>query len=439
MMNLWNRKWNRWTRLLYQKRMGRLVSGVSIEILDLVTDLIGLADRNGRVLYFNRAAREKLGIRDLDELKRLTISDMHPPDCAGHIHNKAIPSAISAGFWSGETILLTRHGRPLPVEIIIIPHRNRLGRIRSFMAVMRDKTGPLNDSRKPSLAHTVLDHIDEGIIVTDSELRILYANRTFCRLTGYSRDELIGATPGKFRTGWHTPDFYEEMWESIRKNGFWRGEVWDKRKNDSLVLLDLSITPVRDAAGETTHYIGKFQDATARRELENRIHAMERHDPLTGLPNRTLLLDRLNQAIRYLKQDNGKMAVMAVDIDDLMSVNDRFGFRGGDRLLVQVSRRLRQCLRASDTVARFDSDEMVLILPGIRSREDSVLLADRIMRSITGPYRIDRDEIRISCSIGISLYPDDAEDPDILIRQADSAMKAAKREGRNRIRFFHEI
>jgi len=286
------------------------------------------------------------------------------------------------------------------------------------------------------LATKVFESIEEGIMVTNFKQEIVFVNPAFTALTGYSLDDVVGESPKLLSSGLHKQEFYFSMWAAIRETGSWQGEIWNKKKDGEFYLEELSITQVKDTDGEVTHYVGIFKDITLRKELEAKIRYQAHHDILTGLPNRILFQDRLFQAIRAAERDPRQIGIMFVDLDRFKRINDNLGHHIGDKLLKQASDRMKQSLRASDTIARIGGDELVVLLPEVASREDCAAIAKKISALIEKPFYIEGHELFVTCSIGISLYPDDSTDQGTLVRLADQALYKAKNAGRNNFQFY---
>lgn len=291
--------------------------------------------------------------------------------------------------------------------------------------------------RQQRLSRLVFDNSLEGITVTDANARIQMVNKAFTDTTGYSADEAIGQTPALLRSGRQGPEFYQEFWNSLRGNGEWRGEIWNRRKNGSIYPEWLNISSVRNMRGEVEYYVAIFSDITERKEREDRVTHQAFHDALTGLPNRLLFQDRLNQALGQAKRNRTRTpAVMFLDLDRFKQINDTFGHDAGDMLLKEVANRLRRCVRAADTVARLAGDEFTVLLPEITGPDDAKAVADKILDAMQEPVVLGHDAKVISTSIGISLYPKDGRDPESLIKSADAAMYHVKGSGRAAYCFF---
>jgi diguanylate cyclase (GGDEF)-like protein/PAS domain S-box-containing protein len=283
------------------------------------------------------------------------------------------------------------------------------------------------------LTAQICENLSEAMVISDHENRILSVNKAFTVLTGYSREEALGNNPRILQSGKHDAAFYKAMWQCILKEGHWRGDIWDRRKDGSCYPKFLAITAVRNSAGAITNFSAIFYDVSERKQLEEKLENLAHYDALTGLPNRMLLQDRLEQVIAFSERQGQHFALLFIDLDGFKPVNDNFGHAFGDELLKQVSQRLNKALRGMDTVARLGGDEFVVILTDIRSGESAVLVAESIVADLSAPYEIAGESVVISASIGVSIYPKDEMLPKDLLRAADEAMYQAKREGKQRV------
>ncbi|MBZ5487769.1 EAL domain-containing protein [Halomonas aquamarina] len=286
------------------------------------------------------------------------------------------------------------------------------------------------------LAERVIDSSLEGIIITDADACIEFVNPAFTHLTGYTLEEVAGKKPSILGSGRQDADFYEQMWASLKVSGYWRGEVWNRRKSGELYLELLTITAIKDDSGVTQHYAGLFSDITHVRENEEQIRHLAYYDVLTRLPNRRLLEDRITLAIRHAHREAQQIAVIFIDLDHFKQVNDTLGHALGDELLLEVAARMTLRLREDDTLARLGGDEFIALLPDISGFTEASSAAQRLIDAVSAPYTLKGHSFRIGCSIGISLYPDDGDTPEVLIQHADAAMYRAKREGRNTYRLY---
>ena len=291
--------------------------------------------------------------------------------------------------------------------------------------------------RTLQLAERVIESSFEGIMVTDKDVRIEFVNPAFTQLTGYSPEEVIGRTPELLSSGRHDAEFYKRMWQSLTTHGYWRGEIWNRRKTGELYLELLTITAITDDHGQTTHYAGLFTDITQNRKNEEQIRQLAYYDALTGVPNRRLLEDRLEHAIRHAHRKDMLLAVMFIDLDRFKEVNDTLGHAVGDELLLQFTTRVRDYLREDDTLARLGGDEFIVLLPELDKLSDVIQVAERLIELNRNPYRINNDNIQIGSSIGISLYPEDGTTVQELLHGADIAMYRSKRDGRNQYHLFN--
>ena len=276
----------------------------------------------------------------------------------------------------------------------------------------------------------------EAMLITDADNRIIEVNDTFTRITGYSREETIGQTPRLLNSGRHDAGFFVQMWASLAEQGAWAGEIWNQRKDGSVYPEWLNISVARNDAGEITNYVSAFSDISERISYEDRLRHLAEYDPLTNLPNRVLLQDRLIQAIALNLRNGGQMAVIFLDLDRFKNINDSLGHAVGDKLLIEVSRRLRGAVRASDTVSRLGGDEFVVLLPDLEHPDHVAHLAEKMLQVIAEPFDIDGRELSVTPSLGIALYPADGDDPESLLKNADAAMYHAKENGRNNFQFF---
>ncbi|MBA3024008.1 MAG: EAL domain-containing protein [Gammaproteobacteria bacterium] len=281
----------------------------------------------------------------------------------------------------------------------------------------------------------------EAIIVTDTQPRIISVNRSFERLTGYSAAEAIGKNPNILQSGKHDKAFYRAMWSELLEKDAWSGEMWDKRRDGTLYPKWVTMSAVRSVGGEVTHYVAIFMDISERKRAEEEIHRLAFFDTLTGLPNRRLLTDRLQQALAGSQRSGGYGALMFMDMDNFKVLNDTRGHDMGDLLLVQVAQRLQKCVRESDTVARLGGDEFVVILHELgdapmQAASQAEILAEKIVEELGLPYQLKGLEHHASVSLGVCLYHGHDASLEELLKRADTAMYQAKQSGRNMVRFF---
>jgi len=285
-------------------------------------------------------------------------------------------------------------------------------------------------------ASTMFASSYEGIMVVNPQMRIIRVNPAFTRITGYEADEVLGQSPAILSSGQHGAEFYAGIWTALKRDDFWRGEIINCRKSGESFTELISIAAVRDARGELQHYVGVFSDISQIKAHAAEMDRIAHYDPLTGLPNRRLLADRLGQGIAHAKSRGRMLAVCFLDLDSFKAVNDAHGHDCGDGLLIGVSDNLKQTLRADDTLARIGGDEFVLLLTNLGSHQECTRVLDRVLQAANLPVQVGDISLRLSASIGVATYPEDDADADTLLRHADQAMYMAKEAGKNRYLLF---
>ena len=281
----------------------------------------------------------------------------------------------------------------------------------------------------------------ECFMITDANSVILRVNRAFTESTGYTNEEIVGKSPRILRSGRHNADFYREMWETVCRTGKWQGEIWDKRKDGEIYPKLLSITAVKGSDGVTSHYVGSHVDITDRKVAEKNIYSLAFYDPLTCLPNRRLLLERLHQELASGARSGLEGALLFIDLDNFKSINDTLGHDMGDLLLQQVALRLESCVREGDTVARLGGDEFVVMLKTLgehilEASENTKAVGEKILSALSQPYQLGTNEYHSTSSIGITLFGKQHEAAEELLKQADIAMYQAKKAGHNTLCFY---
>ncbi|MFI0378158.1 MAG: diguanylate cyclase domain-containing protein, partial [Candidatus Thiodiazotropha sp.] len=328
----------------------------------------------------------------------------------------------------GERILHTRK----------VPIYNDADEPLFLLGVSEDITERIQTETQLRQWAKVIDSTNEGVMITDLDGNIINVNRAFTSITGYQRTEIIGQNPRLFQSGLHHAEFYATMWNSTLQNGSWRCEINNRRKNGEIYPAWETISTVHDDKQVASHFVAVFSDISPIKETQEKLDFLAHHDPLTGLPNRILLNDRMQHAINRTNRDQSIMAVMFLDLDRFKNINDTLGHPIGDDLLLEVSKRLRETLREIDTISRQGGDEFLLILEDIRETENLVEMATKVLSVFNKPFILTDRELVITASLGISIYPNDAQDVTTLIRNADAAMYRAKENGRNRFWFYTE-
>ncbi len=335
-----------------------------------------------------------------------------------------------------EGVIQTLTGRLQKVNVYVSVCHGYEQSLGKLLVSLIDITERKRSEERLRLAASVFASSQEGILISDAENRIIDINPAFTKMTGYTRDESIGRNPGFLSAGRQPPEFYADMWRAIETDGEWQGEVWNKRKSGEVYAELLSIVAVKDENGCLQHYVGAFTDISILKEHEAELDHIAHYDMLTSVPNRRLLSDRLDQAIARCKRNGKSLAICYLDLDGFKQINDQFRHEGGDRMLVEIARRLEWISRSDDTVARLGGDEFVLLWNDIVTEADCTHALDRVLSKVSEPMEIDGEDVSVSVSIGVTIYPDDNADADTLLRHADQAMYSAKRFGKNHYQMF---
>jgi diguanylate cyclase (GGDEF)-like protein/PAS domain S-box-containing protein len=313
------------------------------------------------------------------------------------------------------------------------------GAARRMVGTLSDMTERRELEQSQRDADTVFAGTHEGIMVVDAGLRIVRVNPAFERITGYSAADVVGGMPSLLASGRHGKAFYRELWAALLRDGFWRGEIWNARKNGDVYPELLTISAVRDEQGNTDHYVGVFSDLSHIKAHAAELDRAANFDALTGLPNRRLLTDRFEHAMQRANRTGKPLTVCMLDLDAFKDVNLCYGKQAADRLLVGVAQALASVVRADDTLARTGGDEFVLLMSDIGSPEECAQALERIMAAAATPLQLGTESIRVSASVGVCRYPEDDGDADTLLRHAEQAMYQAKEEGRGRYQLFDPV
>ncbi len=410
-------------------------------LIDHLPDLILFKDGEGRWKTVNPAGLRLLdleGVEDWRDRTDLELAEAHPGMAEvfrGCLLSDAMAWKARRVFFGIETLENPAGNRSL--EVTKIPLFNEDGSRKGLIVTARDVTGRRKDEEIRERYARIFEHTGEGIMITDGDRRIVDVNPAFTRITGFPREEVLGKDPRILRSGRQEAGFYEAMWEKIKREGVWEGEIWNRKRNGEIFCEWLSIFALREA-GEITNYIGIFTDISHRKAGEMRIAYLATHDILTGIPNRGLFRERLDLAWGESRKPGQSFALGILDLDYFKEVNDSLGHAAGDRLLAQVARRLERVLKSSDTLARLGGDEFGLLL-GEAAPEILPRLCGRILSVLREPFDLGQAApapVRISGSLGIVLSPDDPSDPETLLAHADLALYRAKGRGRDAWAFY---
>lgn len=396
-------------------------------------------DSNGRCTFCNPKALELLGLDSPGAILGRTVHEL--THGCGEETGDACPLVRS--YRGGEPVhadeatFCRADGSTFAVEYRSTPlyeNGRRVGAVVTFAdtTVRRAHDAEL---RKLSAA---LRYSPESVVITDRDGNIEYVNEHFSRVTGYAAAEVVGQNPRLLQSG-HTPDAtYEEMWETILAGRVWQGELQNRKKTGELYWEEVSIAPIQDTRGAITHFVAVKEDITERRQLREQIWRQANYDQLTGLVNRNLFHDRLEQMIAQARREQGSFALVYIDLDRFKEVNDALGHTAGDELLRQAAKRIGDCLRQADTAARMGGDEFTLLLPQVGHEFGVTRVADKVLTSLSIPFALGAAQASISASIGVALYPKDGTDSETLLRHADEAMYRAKAHGRARVRRYSD-
>jgi diguanylate cyclase (GGDEF)-like protein/PAS domain S-box-containing protein len=402
-------------------------------LLDSIQDMLFVLDGDGHYVFVHAVDAERL-LRSPERVLGRHYREVLPPDLAEQ-HARAIAEVGETGRPTEFEYRLELAGESLDFLAILSPLSGD-----GVLVVVRDITDARATEAQLRIAATAFEtHL--GMLITDAEGRILKVNDTFSRITGYREDEVLGRNPRMLSSGRHDAAFFTRLWHAVALHGSWQGEIWNRRKNGEVFPEWLTISAVHDAAGRLTHYVATFSDITERKAAEEQIHHLAFYDPLTGLPNRRLMLDRLEAALKDSYRSGQFGALLFIDLDQFKQVNDTLGHHVGDHLLQALAVRLDAVLRDTDTLARLGGDEFAVLLHDLGRDADAVAvvverIAGKLLGVLQSPVRLDEGALVTTGSIGITLFQDHGVDTDAILQQADMALFQAKAAGRNALRFF---
>ncbi|MCM8637403.1 EAL domain-containing protein [Accumulibacter sp.] len=421
------------TNLYEIERSARETQVRLLAVMNNSVSLMAVKDASGRYQFANPKFEATFGFAGGEVIGKTDLQLFPAEVCAVFRESELEAMRLRQGIEREEALPLP--GGPRHFLAVRFPLLDDDGAITGLCFQATDITARKEAEDGLRLAAMVFDRASEGVMVTDTEQRILTVNDAFTVLTGFPREEVIGEKPSLLRCNLTPPELYEEMWERINRLGVWQGEIWNRRRNGEPFLEWLSINTVKDQNGKVVNYVGMFSDITKVRESQQRIEYLATHDELTGLPNRALFNDRLHLALARAERQQQSMGVVFIDLDNFKVVNDTLGHVTGDRLLKQAALRLLDCVRSEDTVARLGGDEFVVLLE-TTDRREATRTAERLLGALSASYHFEEHECFVSASIGLSMFPEDAADAGALMRNADSAMYRAKDHGKNAFRFF---
>jgi diguanylate cyclase (GGDEF)-like protein/PAS domain S-box-containing protein len=420
-------------------------------LLDAASEVSIIAtDTSGIVQVFNRGAERMLGYTAEEVIGHRRAADFHLQEEVGQRARElsvelGLPiSGLSVftakpdrdGQEQREWTYRRKNGESISVAMVVTAVRSASNEITGYLGISQDITQRKQAQANLQLSANVFTWAREGILITDADTRIIQVNVAFTRITGYAEDDVIGRSPSVLKSGRQDQAFYARMWQSIKTVGHWEGEIWNRRKSGEVYAELLSISAVHDAHNKIQNYVGLFTDISSQKAHEQELEHIARYDVLTALPNRALLADRLQQEMAHCLRQRKQLAVVFIDLDGFKQVNDQHGHNIGDEVLIGLAQRMKAALREGDTLSRIGGDEFVAVLTALDHPRDCELVLTRLLEAAAQTMVINGAEIQVSASIGVTLFPQDAGEPDLLMRHADHAMYQAKQAGKNRYHYF---
>ncbi|MFY0676454.1 MAG: EAL domain-containing protein [Neptuniibacter sp.] len=405
-------------------------------LIHSIPDLIWLKDVKGHYLACNQTFEDFFGAKE-HEIVNKTDFDFVDEELARFFRENDKKALNADGPISNlEWVTFASDGKKVLLETTKKPLKTQDGEVIGVLGIGHDITTLHEAQQQLKLSASVFEHATEGIMITDATGVIIDVNQAFTKLTGYAKEEAVGNKPNILKSGYHSEAFFAALWDSITSVGYWRGEVRNRNKAGEIYTELLNIAAVQNDGGETTHFVSIFSDITQLKEHQNELEHMAHYDSLTQLPNRVLLADRLQTAIKTCIHTEKLLAVAYLDLDDFKPVNDRYGHDVGDLLLIDVSRRLIDTLGEGCDIARLGGDEFVILIPDLEHVTQCEVILSNTIAELSQPFLINGHLLNLSASIGATLFPEDKSDADALIRHADQAMYTAKQAGRNQYHFF---
>ncbi len=415
-----------------ERKQAEQVSDQIKAMIDISQDGFWVVDLPGNLRQVNEAYAKISGY-SVDELVGMHVTELDAIEGSKQLQIH-IEKIIEQGYDLFETRHRHKDGHDIDIEVSVA----FLPEFQQFCAFCRDITDRKRIESDLRISAAAFESQD-AMVITDTETTILRINRAFTASTGYSEDEAVGQKISLLKSGRHDKDFYGAMWKTLMSTGAWQGEIWDRRKNGEIYPKWLSITAVKGNDGVVTHYVGTHIDITQRKATEEQIRLLAFYDSLTQLPNRRLLQERLKHSINMERRDGRQLGLLMLDLDRFKTVNDSLGHLAGDKLLQQVAERITARLRNVDMVARLGGDEFIVLLEDIAHPKDAARVAKDIIADLSKPFCLSQnDNVLIGASIGISLYPQHGDSPEMLMDHADAALYQAKDAGRGCFAYFSE-
>ncbi len=403
----------------------------SLDVAVLLYD----ADQRGLIRTANAAASKLFGY-SAEQIHQLSIETLNLESAAFESFDLLSKEALSReSDFITEWPLRRADGTTFPAKMDV----RRLGSDSTealFIAVVSDLTEKYAYEEDLALARQVFDNASEAVMITDAKNRIVSVNTAFTIITGWSLEESLGRDPSFLSSGKQSPEFYREMWQVLHNAGVWQGEVVNRRRSGQYYAEWLSISTVRNRQGQITHYLAIFSDISERKRAEGLIHRYSWFDSLTDLPNKALLIDRVNQAIITAQNDGRPMYLIALNLNRLKHINDSFGHRVGDEVLKVIAQRLVAATRDGDTASRITGDDFVVLVPRLGQHHRALALCERLLENVNAVIEVEGNLIHISANCGISVFPSDGRSSEILLMNADAALNHSRQQGQNKVAFF---
>lgn len=408
-------------------------------LMETLPDLVWIKNPDGVYLTCNKRFEQFFGASE-QHITGKTDYDFVDQDLADFFRQHDMAAMQARGLTVNEEhITFASDGHSELLETIKTPvYDHKTGRLLGVLGVGRNITQRKANENMLRLSASVVENTIEAIMIIDADGKIVQVNRSFCDITGYSRDDVLGKTPDFLRSDGYDDDFYQQVDQALLEQGRWSGEYINRHKDGSLCPVWQTISTVKDDQDQIRNYVSVFSDISQIKQSQQEVFHLAYHDTLTNLPNRLLLRERLDQAIKHAQRNDKSFTLMFVDLDNFKNINDSQGHPEGDRLLKNVADFLKQTLREKDTVARVGGDEFVLLFDDLGEAEAAARLAQKILDTLDQPIALASGNVRVSASVGLCLFPQDGDNADDLLRNADAAMYRAKSQGRNNYQFYTE-
>ncbi|MAC84720.1 MAG: hypothetical protein CL624_11375 [Arcobacter sp.] len=395
-----------------------------------------LTDANKKILYVNENFETNTGYLKDDILgkdPKVLSSGLNLRATYDELNEKL----LSGKKWEGELINKRKDGSLFYEKVSIVPiFVNE--KIENYLAIKLDITKYIKQREELKESSIVFENTEEGILITDANQRIISVNKAFEKISGYTKEELIGKKPSLLKSFKHDRFFYKKMWLSIQEKGYWKGKIYDLIKDGSIIPTWLNITAVKDENGKVIKYISMHTNLQEIIDSQEKADYLAYHDSLTNLPNRIKLEDHLSHVIAVASRDHLTMSILFIDLDRFKIINDTLGHQVGDRLLQNVSKRIRKVLRDTDMVARMGGDEFIVVLETARNKKAAAYVCQKILDTLKEPIKIGEHTLNTSASIGVAMFPDNGKTITTLIKNADTAMYHAKSLGKNNYQYYNE-